>query len=82
MAAAARFDTLDYACKLEAAGVPKVQAELQARALREALARYERSGSDCSASRRLDRGVDFALWMCLLLIFIDANILIRALLEH
>jgi len=32
------FDTLDYARKLEAAGVPTAQAEVQARALNEALA--------------------------------------------
>jgi len=32
------FDTLDYARKLEAAGVPVAQAEVQARALNEALA--------------------------------------------
>ena len=31
------FDTLDYARKLEAAGVPAAQAEVQARALNEAL---------------------------------------------
>lgn len=31
------FDTLDYARKLEAAGVPTAQAEVQARALNEAL---------------------------------------------
>jgi len=31
------FDTLDYARKLEAAGVPVAQAEVQARALNEAL---------------------------------------------
>lgn len=38
MAAAARFDTLDYAQKLESAGVPPGQAALQAKALGEALA--------------------------------------------
>jgi hypothetical protein len=32
------FDTLDYARKLEAAGVPIAQAEVQARALNQALA--------------------------------------------
>ena len=32
------FDTLDYARKLEAAGVPVAQAEVQARALNDALA--------------------------------------------
>jgi chromosome segregation ATPase len=36
--AAVRFDTLDYARKLERAGVPAEQAALQARALNEALA--------------------------------------------
>jgi hypothetical protein len=36
--AALPFDTLDYARKLEAAGVPAAQAEVQARALNEALA--------------------------------------------
>jgi len=38
MAASAPFDTVDYARKLEAAGVPSAQAELQARALNDALA--------------------------------------------
>ena len=38
MPAAPPFDTLDYARKLEAAGVPSAQAELQARALNDALA--------------------------------------------
>ena len=37
MAAAARFVTLDYARKLEAAGVPRTQAEVQAHALNEAI---------------------------------------------
>ena len=36
--AAARFDTLDYARKLERAGVPAEQAALQAKALNDALA--------------------------------------------
>jgi len=36
--AAARFDTLDYARKLERAGVPAEQAALQATALNDALA--------------------------------------------
>ena len=36
--AALPFDTLDYARKLEAAGVPAAQAEVQARSLNEALA--------------------------------------------
>jgi hypothetical protein len=35
--AALPFDTLDYARKLEAAGVPSAQAELQARALNDAI---------------------------------------------
>ena len=38
MAASGPFDTLDYARRLEAAGVPSAQAELQARALNDALA--------------------------------------------
>ena len=38
MAASSPFDTVDYARKLEAAGVPSAQAELQARALNDALA--------------------------------------------
>ena len=36
--AAVRFDTLDYATKLERAGVPAEQAALQAKALNDALA--------------------------------------------
>ena len=36
--AAVRFDTLDYARKLEGAGVPRDQAALQAKALGDALA--------------------------------------------
>lgn len=39
MAVAIPFDTLDYAKKLETAGVPAAQAELQASALGDALAK-------------------------------------------
>src|SRR5207244_764496 len=39
MAAVMQFDTLDYAKKLETAGVPSPQAEAQAKALGEALGR-------------------------------------------
>ena len=39
MAVAIPFDTLDYAKKLETAGVPAAQAELQATALGDALAK-------------------------------------------
>ena len=38
MAASAPFDTLDYARRLEAAGVASAQAEMPARALNDALA--------------------------------------------
>jgi hypothetical protein len=48
MAAASHLDTLDYAKKLEAAGVPKAQAELQATALNDALAGAVASRSDLS----------------------------------
>ena len=40
MAAAVQFDTLDYAKKLEAAGVPLGQAEAHAKALGEALSKH------------------------------------------
>jgi hypothetical protein len=40
------FDTLDYARKLEAAGVPAAQAEVHSRALNEALAGSVASKSD------------------------------------
>jgi hypothetical protein len=46
MPAALPFDTLDYARKLEAAGVPSEQAELQARALNDALASSVASRDD------------------------------------
>ncbi|HLX30644.1 MAG TPA: DUF1640 domain-containing protein [Casimicrobiaceae bacterium] len=55
MAAAARFDTLDYARKLEAAGVPRTQAELQARALGDALAGSVATREDlANLERRMD----------------------------
>ena len=55
MAAASPLDTLDYAKKLEAAGVPKAQAELQASALNAALAGSVASRSDLSTlAQRID----------------------------
>jgi hypothetical protein len=55
MAAASHLDTLDYAKKLEAAGVPKAQAELQATALNDALAGAVASRSDPSnLAQRID----------------------------
>jgi tetrahydromethanopterin S-methyltransferase subunit G len=55
MATASRLDTLDYAKKLEAAGVPKAQAELQASALNDALASSVASSSDLS---NLEQAID------------------------
>ena len=52
---ALRFDTLDYARKLEGAGVPREQAALQAKALGEALAAVDPLHDDIA---RLDRRVD------------------------
>lgn len=49
MPAALPFDTLDYARKLEAAGVPSEQAELQARALNDALASSVASRGDLAS---------------------------------
>lgn len=46
MPAAVPFDTLDYARKLQTAGVPVEQAELQAKALSEALAGAVASRND------------------------------------
>ena len=46
MAAVLQFDTLDYARKLEKAGVAAPQAELQARALAEALSHAVASPAD------------------------------------
>ncbi|HEX6136065.1 MAG TPA: hypothetical protein VF059_00250 [Casimicrobiaceae bacterium] len=46
MAVAIPFDTLDYARKLESAGVPAAQAELQATALGEALAKAVAAPAD------------------------------------
>jgi hypothetical protein len=43
------FDTLDYARKLEVAGVPTAQAELQATALGEALAKAVAAPADLAA---------------------------------
>ena len=43
------FDTLDYARKLEVAGVPTAQAELQATALGEALAKAVATPADLAA---------------------------------
>jgi septal ring factor EnvC (AmiA/AmiB activator) len=53
--AALRFDTLDYARKLERAGVPREQAALQAKALGEALAQTDSIHADIG---RLDRRFD------------------------
>jgi hypothetical protein len=55
MATASPLDTLDYAKKLEAAGVPKAQAELQASALNDALASSAASSSDLS---NLEQAID------------------------
>ena len=52
---ALRFDTLDYARKLEGAGVPREQAALQAKALGEALAAVDPLHDDIA---RLDRRFD------------------------
>ncbi|HEX6136066.1 MAG TPA: hypothetical protein VF059_00255 [Casimicrobiaceae bacterium] len=46
MAVTIPFDTLDYARKLESAGVPAAQAELQATALGEALTRAVAAPAD------------------------------------
>lgn len=46
MAVAIPFDTLDYARKLETAGVPAAQAELQATALGDALAKAVAASAD------------------------------------
>ena len=46
MAVAIPFDTLEYARKLESAGVPAAQAELQATALGEALAKVVAAPAD------------------------------------
>jgi chromosome segregation ATPase len=53
--AAVRFDTLDYATKLEGAGVPRDQAALQAKALGEALAQVDPLHDDVA---HLDRRFD------------------------
>lgn len=53
--AALRFDTLDYARKLERAGVPREHAALQAKALGEALAQTDSIDADIG---RLDRRFD------------------------
>jgi hypothetical protein len=55
MATASPLDTLDYAKKLEAAGVPKAQAELQASALNDALASSAASSRDLS---NLEQAID------------------------
>jgi multidrug resistance efflux pump len=68
VAVAIPFDTLDYARKLESAGVPAAQAELQASALGEALARAVATLADLLASEgrlgaridRLDARIDNA----------------------
>jgi hypothetical protein len=53
------FDTLDYARKLETAGVPVEQAELQASALGEALAKAVATPHDLAAlENRLDAKID------------------------
>ena len=49
MPVAIPFDTLDYARKLEMAGVPTAQAELQATALGEALAKAVATPADLAA---------------------------------
>ena len=49
MPVAIPFDTLDYARKLEVAGVPTAQAELQATALGEALAKAVATPADFAA---------------------------------
>ena len=52
-----RFDTLDYARKLERAGVPREQAALQAKALGEALAQTDSIHGDIAIAP-LDRRFD------------------------
>jgi Skp family chaperone for outer membrane proteins len=57
--AALPFDTLDYARKLEAAGVPSAQAELQARALNDAIATSVASRDDLTRLEgRLDGKIE------------------------
>lgn len=51
MAAPTPFDTLDYAKKLQSLGVPAPQAELQARALAEAMSSSVASRSDVATLR-------------------------------
>ena len=55
MPAAIPFDTLDYARKLEATGVPSAQAELHARALNDAIASSAASRDDLA---RLESRLD------------------------
>ena len=52
MAAALQFDTLEYARKLETAGVAAPQAEAQARALAEALSSASASPNDLKVVER------------------------------
>lgn len=59
MPSALPFDTLDYARKLESAGVPAAQAEVQARALGEALLGTVATRADLDEVRRSSR-VDLA----------------------
>jgi hypothetical protein len=57
MPAGTRFDTLDYAQKLERAGVPAEQAALQAKAFAEAIAGWRDCTPISGASRpRMCRG--------------------------
>ena len=59
MPVAIPFDTLDYARKLETAGVPAAQAELQATALGEALAKAVAGPQDLVAlESRLSARID------------------------
>ncbi len=59
MPVAIPFDTLDYARKLEVAGVPTAQAELQATALGEALSKAVATPADLSTlESRLTARID------------------------
>ena len=59
MPAPTTFDTLDYARKLEKAGVPAPQAEMQAQALAQVFAESVASRSDLfGVEQRLDTTID------------------------
>lgn len=61
MAMSIQFDTLDYAKKLETAGVPVAQAEVQAKALAEVLGRSVSFPGDLvTLERNIDAKIDAA----------------------